>query len=111
MHNPFVGQPLLHGHRPLLHAWRVHSTRAAMCPLVSADWNPAMDAQAQDRCHRIGQTREVHIYRLVRWGDNTAAVQCAAVMLRGCSTLAFTSRRVQVVHLPGAGAATCCSLK
>ena len=21
--------------------------------------------QAQDRCHRIGQTREVHIYRLV----------------------------------------------
>lgn len=29
------------------------------------DWNPAMDAQAQDRCHRIGQTREVHIYRLI----------------------------------------------
>ncbi|GAQ84884.1 putative SNF2 family N-terminal domain containing protein [Klebsormidium nitens] len=30
-----------------------------------SDWNPAMDLQAQDRCHRIGQTREVHIYRLV----------------------------------------------
>jgi E1A-binding protein p400 len=29
------------------------------------DWNPAMDNQAQDRCHRIGQTREVHIYRLI----------------------------------------------
>ena len=29
------------------------------------DWNPTMDAQAQDRCHRIGQTREVHIYRMV----------------------------------------------
>lgn len=24
-----------------------------------------MLSQAQDRCHRIGQTREVHIYRLV----------------------------------------------
>ncbi len=24
-----------------------------------------MDAQAQDRCHRIGQTRDVHIYRLI----------------------------------------------
>ena len=30
-----------------------------------SDWNPSMDAQAQDRAHRIGQTREVHIYRLI----------------------------------------------
>jgi len=30
-----------------------------------SDWNPAMDAQAQDRAHRIGQTRPVHIYRLI----------------------------------------------
>lgn len=29
------------------------------------DWNPAIDKQAQDRCHRIGQTRNVHIYRLI----------------------------------------------
>lgn len=33
------------------------------------DWNPAMDLQAQDRCHRIGQTRVVNIYRLV--SENT----------------------------------------
>jgi superfamily II DNA or RNA helicase len=30
-----------------------------------SDWNPAMDAQAMDRCHRIGQTRPVTVYRLV----------------------------------------------
>lgn len=29
------------------------------------DWNPAMDKQCQDRAHRIGQTRDVHIYRLI----------------------------------------------
>ncbi|TEB26397.1 hypothetical protein FA13DRAFT_1756315 [Coprinellus micaceus] len=29
------------------------------------DWNPQMDAQAQDRAHRIGQTKPVLIFRLL----------------------------------------------
>ena len=29
------------------------------------DWNPTMDSQATDRAHRIGQTKTVHVYRLV----------------------------------------------
>lgn len=28
-------------------------------------WNPAVEEQAVDRTHRIGQTRAVHVYRLV----------------------------------------------
>mmetsp|Transcript_20127 Transcript_20127/g.28065 ORF Transcript_20127/g.28065 Transcript_20127/m.28065 type:complete len:1990 (-) Transcript_20127:136-6105(-) len=43
----------------------VNLTGADTVIFYDTDWNPAMDLQAQDRCHRIGQTREVNIYRLV----------------------------------------------
>jgi superfamily II DNA/RNA helicase len=33
--------------------------------LVDSDWNPQMDLQAQDRAHRLGQTREVRVFRLI----------------------------------------------
>lgn len=36
-----------------------------ICILFDSDWNPQNDVQAQARCHRIGQTRDVRIYRLV----------------------------------------------
>jgi ATP-dependent helicase STH1/SNF2 len=32
---------------------------------IDSDWNPQMDRQAQDRVHRIGQKREVRVFRLV----------------------------------------------
>lgn len=33
--------------------------------IFDSDWNPHQDLQAQDRAHRIGQTKEVRIFRLV----------------------------------------------
>jgi len=36
--------------------------------LVDPAWNPAVDAQAVDRVYRIGQKREVRVYRLVMSG-------------------------------------------
>lgn len=36
--------------------------------LFDSDWNPQQDLQAQDRAHRIGQTRPVVIYRLATKG-------------------------------------------
>src|SRR5690606_7331921 len=33
--------------------------------IYDSDWNPQADIQAQARCHRIGQTKEVKVYRLL----------------------------------------------
>ena len=33
--------------------------------LLDPWWNPAVEAQAVDRTHRIGQTRQVFAYRLI----------------------------------------------
>lgn len=35
---------------------------------IISDWNPQQDLQAQDRCHRIGQTRPVVVFRLATKG-------------------------------------------
>ncbi|XP_046842317.1 lymphoid-specific helicase-like [Xenia sp. Carnegie-2017] len=40
-------------------------TAADTAIIYDSDWNPQMDLQAQDRCHRIGQTRPVIVYRLI----------------------------------------------
>ncbi|RLN47960.1 hypothetical protein BBJ28_00001686 [Nothophytophthora sp. Chile5] len=38
---------------------------ASVVILFDSDWNPQNDLQAVARCHRIGQTQSVNIYRLV----------------------------------------------
>eukprot|EP00914_Ancora_sagittata_P024827 GHVO01049546.1.p1 GENE.GHVO01049546.1~~GHVO01049546.1.p1 ORF type:complete len:365 (-),score=79.99 GHVO01049546.1:151-1167(-) len=43
----------------------INLTGADVVIFYDSDWNPAMDRQAMDRCHRIGQTRDVNIYRLI----------------------------------------------
>ena len=43
-----------------------YRTQAAdTCIIFDSDWNPQNDLQAQARCHRIGQTKPVQIYRLI----------------------------------------------
>ncbi|WP_034267453.1 DEAD/DEAH box helicase [Haloechinothrix halophila] len=40
-------------------------TEADYCFLLDPWWNPATESQAVDRTHRIGQTRNVMVYRLI----------------------------------------------
>ena len=42
----------------------INLTAADTCILYDSDWNPQMDLQAMDNCHKIGQTKHVHVYRL-----------------------------------------------
>ena len=43
----------------------INLTAADTCIIFDSDWNPQNDVQAQARCHRIGQTKDVMIYRLI----------------------------------------------
>ncbi len=43
----------------------INLASADTCIIFDSDWNPHQDSQAMDRCHRIGQTRPVAVYRLL----------------------------------------------
>jgi len=43
----------------------INLTAADTVIIFDSDWNPQNDVQAQARCHRIGQTKDVMIYRLI----------------------------------------------
>uniref|UniRef100_A0A3B4AMT6 Proliferation-associated SNF2-like protein n=1 Tax=Periophthalmus magnuspinnatus TaxID=409849 RepID=A0A3B4AMT6_9GOBI len=43
----------------------INLTAADTVIIFDSDWNPQADIQAQDRCHRIGQTKPVVVYRFV----------------------------------------------
>jgi SWI/SNF-related matrix-associated actin-dependent regulator of chromatin subfamily A member 5 len=42
---------------------------ADTCIIYDSDWNPQNDLQAMARVHRIGQTKVVHVYRLISSGS------------------------------------------
>ncbi|KAL0207101.1 hypothetical protein P9112_012812 [Eukaryota sp. TZLM1-RC] len=42
----------------------INLTSADTVIFFDSDWNPQNDSQAEDRCHRIGQTKPVTVYRL-----------------------------------------------
>ena len=77
-------------------------TEADYCILLDPWWNPATEAQAVDRAHRIGQTRTVMVYRLVAKGTIEEKVMAlkagksalfSSVMTEGAAGLHGTDRR------------------
>lgn len=46
----------------------INLTSANTVIIHDIDFNPYNDKQAEDRCHRMGQTRTVDVYRLISEG-------------------------------------------
>ncbi|TFL06593.1 SNF2 family N-terminal domain-containing protein [Pterulicium gracile] len=58
----------------------INLTAADTVVFYDHDWNPSNDAQAMDRAHRLGQTRQVTVYRLITKGTiDERIVQMARV--------------------------------
>lgn len=59
----------------------VNLQTADTCIIYDSDWNPQWDVQAMARVHRIGQTKPVHVYRLVTEGERRQLGMACAVCL------------------------------
>ncbi|KAJ3051904.1 putative DNA helicase ino80, partial [Rhizophlyctis rosea] len=46
----------------------INLTAADTVIFYDSDWNPTVDQQAMDRAHRLGQTKQVTVYRLITAG-------------------------------------------
>ena len=62
-------------------------------------WNPALEDQAFDRAHRLGQTRDVHIYKLTI--ENTVEQRILALQdgKRALATAALSGDRIKNLKL------------
>lgn len=80
------GSSKLEDRRDLVHDWQtkpeifvfllstragglgINLTSADTVIFYDSDWNPTIDSQAMDRAHRLGQTKQVTVYRLLTKG-------------------------------------------
>ena len=67
--------------------------------LVDMWWNPALEDQAFDRAHRLGQTRDVNIYKLTI--ENTVEERILTLQnsKRALATAALSGDRVKNLKL------------
>eukprot|EP00624_Nannochloropsis_granulata_P001698 evm.model.NODE_18335_length_53189_cov_28.322943.6 len=67
-------------------------TGADVVIFMEHDWNPAVDLQAMDRAHRIGQGRPVNVYRLVTKGTVEEQVMALQRRKQGLADAVVTER-------------------
>lgn len=70
----------------------INLTAADTVVFYDHDWNPSNDAQAMDRAHRLGQTRQVTVYRLITKGTIDERIIQLARVKKDVSTSALQQR-------------------
>ncbi|KAF2653514.1 hypothetical protein K491DRAFT_694687 [Lophiostoma macrostomum CBS 122681] len=66
-------------------------TSANKVVVVDPNWNPAWDLQAQDRAYRIGQTRDVEVFRLISSGTIEEIVYARQIYKQQQANIGYTA--------------------
>ena len=74
----------------------INLTSADIVILYDSDWNPQADLQAMDRAHRIGQTKQVFVYRFITEGSVEERMQERAAQKLRLDQLVIQQGRTSV---------------
>jgi len=66
-------------------------TSANKVVVVDPNWNPSYDLQAQDRAYRIGQVRDVEVFRLVSAGTIEEIIYARQIYKQQQANIAYTA--------------------
>lgn len=66
-------------------------TSANKVVIIDPHWNPAYDLQAQDRAYRIGQTRDVEVFRLISLGTVEEIVYARQIYKQQQANIGYTA--------------------
>ncbi|KAF2006301.1 hypothetical protein P154DRAFT_559389 [Amniculicola lignicola CBS 123094] len=66
-------------------------TSANKVVVMDPNWNPAYDLQAQDRAYRIGQTRDVEVFRLISSGTMEEIVYARQIYKQQQANIGYTA--------------------
>ncbi|KAG6008713.1 hypothetical protein E4U21_004069 [Claviceps maximensis] len=66
-------------------------TSANKVVIIDPHWNPSYDLQAQDRVYRIGQTRDVEVFRLISLGTVEEIVYARQIYKQQQANIGYTA--------------------
>ena len=78
-------------------------TMASRVILLDSWWNGATEDQAIDRCHRLGQTREVHVVKIamkLSESEDTVEQRIINMQVCGSSLITIQSSILVAIRLP-----------